>query len=329
MKTQHCFKPSQRSRWLVATLAFVASSVFAQAWPTKPIKVIVTFSPGGSSDIVARLLGPPLAEKLGQPIIVDNRPGAGATIGANAVAQAPADGYTLMLSNTAPISISPFMLDKPPYDPVKSFTHIAFIGSVPNVFVIHPSVPATNFAEFVAWLRKQPNSIGYGSGGVGSIGHIVGEVMKTQLGVKMEHVPYKGSSPMHTDLLGGQILFAIDTLPQNVPYMNTGKLRGLAVTSRNRMPLAKDVPTVIEIGQPKLIAENFFGLSGPAGMPKAVVDKLHDAMNEVLTTPDIRRKLEDFGIEVGSASTAEFTDFVTKQVAEWAPAVKASGATLN
>ena len=329
MKTQHCFKPSQRSRWLVATLAFVASSVFAQAWPTKPIKVIVTFSPGGSSDIVARLLGPPLAEKLGQPIIVDNRPGAGATIGANAVAQAPADGYTLMLSNTAPISISPFMLDKPPYDPVKSFTHIAFIGSVPNVFVIHPSVPATNFAEFVAWLRKQPNSIGYGSGGVGSIGHIVGEVMKTQLGVKMEHVPYKGSSPMHTDLLGGQILFAIDTLPQNVPYMNTGKLRGLAVTSRNRMPLAKDVPTVIEIGQPKLIAENFFGLSGPAGIPKAVVDKLHDAMNEVLTTPDIRRKLEDFGIEIGSASTAEFTDFVTKQVAEWAPAVKASGATLN
>ena len=329
MKTQAGFKPSQWSRWLLAALAFVASGVFAQAWPTKPIKVIVTFSPGGSSDIVARLLGPPLAEKLGQPIIVDNRPGAGATIGANAVAQAPADGYTLMLSNTAPISISPFMLDKPPYDPVKSFTHIAFIGSVPNVFVIHPSVPATNFAEFVAWLRKQPNSIGYGSGGVGSIGHIVGEVMKTQLGVKMEHVPYKGSSPMHTDLLGGQILFAIDTLPQNVPYMNTGKLRGLAVTSRNRMPLAKDVPTVIEIGQPKLIAENFFGLSGPAGMPKAVVDKLHDAMNEVLTTPDIRRKLEDFGIEIGSASTAEFTDFVTKQVAEWAPAVKASGATLN
>lgn len=329
MKTQPGSKPSQWSRWLFVTLAFVASSIFAQAWPTKPIKVIVTFSPGGSSDIVARLLAPPLAEKLGQPIIVDNRPGAGATIGANAVAQAPADGYTLMLSNTAPISISPFMLDKPPYDPVKSFTHIAYIGSVPNVFVINPSVPATNFAEFVAWLRKQPNSIGYGSGGVGSIGHIVGEVMKTQLGVKMEHVPYKGSSPMHTDLLGGQILFAIDTLPQNVPYMNAGKLRGLAVTSRNRMPLAKDVPTVIEIGQPKLIAENFFGLSGPAAMPKAVVDKLHDAMNEVLATPDIRRKLEDFGIEVGSASTAEFTDFVTKQVAEWAPAVKASGATLN
>ena len=153
--------------------------------------------------------------------------------------------------------------------------------------------------------------------------------MKAELGVKMEHVPYKGSSPMHTDLLGGTILVAIDTLPQNVPYINAGKLRGLAVTSRNRMPLAKDVPTVIEVGQPKLLAENFFGLSGPAGMPKPVIDKLHAAMNEVLAMPDIIKKLEDFGIEVRPTSTAEFNDFVNKQVADWAPAVKASGATLN
>lgn len=310
-------------------LGIVAIGAAAQAWPTKPIKIVVTFSPGGSSDIVARLLSAPLAEKLGQPVIVDNRPGGGATIGANAVAQAPADGYTLMLSNTAPISISPFMLASPPYDPVKSFVHIAYIGSVPNVFVINPSVPATNFAELVAWLKKQPNPVGYGSGGVGSIGHIVGEVMKSTAGVQLEHVPYKGSSPMHTDLLGGQILFAIDTLPQNVPYMNAGKLRGLAVTSRSRMALAKDVPTVIEVGQPKLIAENFFGLSGPAGMPPAVVQKLHSAMNEVLAMPDVQKKLEEFGIELRRTTTAEFTDFVAKQVTEWAPAVKASGATLN
>lgn len=289
----------------------------------------MTFAPGGSSDIVARLLAPPLADKLGQPVIVDNRPGGGATIGANAVAQAPADGYTLMLSNTAPISISPFMMDKPPYDPIKSFTHIGYIGSVPNVFVVNPSVPAKNFAELVAYLKRQPNPIGFGSGGVGSIGHIVGEIMKPELGVKMEHVPYKGSSPMHTDLLGGQILFAIDMLPQNVPYMNAGKLRGLAVTSRNRMPLAPDLPTVIEIGQPKLLAENFFGLSGPAGLPRPVVDKLHAALADVLAMPDVAKKLEDFGIELRKTSTAEFNEFVNRQVAEWAPAVKASGATLN
>jgi tripartite-type tricarboxylate transporter receptor subunit TctC len=316
-------------RLLLAFLLAIPLVAAAQQWPTKPIKIIVTFAPGGSSDIVARLIGPPLADKLGQPVIIDNRPGGGATIGGAAVAQAPADGYTLMLSNTAPISISPFMLDKPTYDPVKSFTHISYIGSVPNVFVVNPSVPAKNYAELVAWLKKQPNAVGYGSGGVGSIGHIVGEVMKQEAGVKMEHVPYKGSSPMHTDLLGGQILFAIDTLPQNVPYINTGKLRGIAVTSRTRMALAPDLPTVIEIGQPKLLAENFFGLSGPAGLPKPIVDRLNTAMNEVLAMPDVQKKLEDFGVALRRMSTAEFQDFVAKQVADWAPAVKASGATLN
>jgi len=321
-------KPFSR-RLLLALLLAVPLVAAAQQWPTKPIKIIVTFAPGGSSDIVARLIGPPLADKLGQPVIIDNRPGAGATIGGAAVAQAPADGYTLMLSNTAPISISPFMLDKPTYDPVKGFTHISYIGSVPNVFVVNPSVPAKNYTELVAWLKKQPNAIGYGSGGVGSIGHIVGEVMKQEAGVKMEHVPYKGSSPMHTDLLGGQILFAIDTLPQNVPYINTGKLRGIAVTSRTRMALAPDLPTVIEIGQPKLLAENFFGLSGPAGLPKPIVDRLNTAMNEVLAMPDVQKKLEDFGVALRKMSTAEFQDFVAKQVADWAPAVKASGATLN
>lgn len=321
-------KPFSR-RLLLALLLAVPLVAAAQQWPTKPIKIIVTFAPGGSSDIVARLIGPPLADKLGQPVIIDNRPGGGATIGGAAVAQAPADGYTLMLSNTAPISISPFMLDKPTYDPVKSFTHISYIGSVPNVFVVNPSVPAKNYTELVAWLKKQPNAIGYGSGGVGSIGHIVGEVMKQEAGVKMEHVPYKGSSPMHTDLLGGQILFAIDTLPQNVPYINAGKLRGIAVTSRTRMALAPDLPTVIEIGQPKLLAENFFGLSGPAGLPKPIVDRLNTAMNEVLAMPDVQKKLEDFGVALRRMSTAEFQDFVAKQVADWAPAVKASGATLN
>lgn len=316
-------------RALLAVLLAAPLLAAAQPWPSKPIKIIVTFAPGGSSDIVARLLGPPLADKLGQPVIIDNRPGGGATIGGAAVAQAPADGYTLMLSNTAPISISPFMLDKPTYDPVKSFTHISYIGSVPNVFVVNPSVPAKNYSELVAWMKKQPNAIGYGSGGVGSIGHIVGEVMKQEAGVKMEHVPYKGSSPMHTDLLGGQILFAIDTLPQNVPYINAGKLRGIAVTSRTRMTLAPDLPTVIEIGQPKLLAENFFGLSGPAGLPKPIVDRLNTAMNEVLALPDVQKKLEDFGVSLRKMSTGEFQDFVAKQVADWAPAVKASGATLN
>ena len=315
---------------LAATCASLASSVaLAQAWPRQPIKMIVTFPPGGSSDIVARVLSPLLAEKLGQTIVIDNRPGAGATIGAKAVADAPADGYTLMLSNTAPISISPFMLDRLPYDPVKGFSHIFYIGSVPNVFAVHPSVPAKNMTEFVAWLKAQKDPVPFGSGGVGSIGHIVGEIYGNNTGARMTHVPYKGSSPMHTDLLGGTIKVAVDSLPQNLPYMKGGQLRLLAVTSRDRMSMAPELPTVTEAGYPNLVAENFLGISGPAALPREVVDAVHRAMSEVVKRPDVLRKLDELGISPRPMSSAEFTAFVANQVTAWGPAVKASGARLN
>ena len=315
---------------LTLTLAAPASAFAqAQAWPRQPIKMIVTFPPGGSSDIIARVLSPLLAEKLGQNILVDNRPGAGATIGAKAVADAPADGYTLMLSNTAPISISPFMLDKMTYDPVKSFTHIFYIGAVPNVFAVHPSVPAKNMAEFAAWLKAQKDPVPFGSGGVGSIGHIVGEIYKNQTGTQLTHVPYKGSSPMHNDLLGGTIKVAVDSLPQNIPYLKSGQLRLLAVTSRERMATVPEVPTVIEAGLPGLVAENFLGISAPAGVPREVTDKIHAAMAEIITRPDVVRKLDDLGISPRAMSAAEFTTFVANQVNAWAPAVKSSGARLN
>lgn len=301
----------------------------AQAWPQKPIRIVVTFAAGGSSDIVARLLQPGLQEKLGQPVIVDNKPGAGGTIGGADVAKAAPDGYTLMLSNTAPISISPFMLAQPTYDPVKSFIHTAYIGAVPNVFVVHPSVPVKTVGELVAWIKAQTKPVNYGSGGVGSIGHIVGELFKKDYGLNMEHVPYRGSGPMHTDLLGGTLQFAIDTLTQNVPYIKDGKLRGLAVTSRARMALAPEVPTVAEAGYPKLLAENFLGITAPAGTPRDVVDKVHRATTEVLARPDIVKRLEDMGVALTKMTQPEFDSFVAKQVADWAPAVRASGAKLN
>ena len=313
----------------ITLLPLAATTAHAQAWPQKPIRLVVTFAPGGSSDIVARLLQPGLQEKLGQPVVVDNKPGAGSTIGAGEVARAPADGYTLLLSNTAPISISPFMLDKPPYDPVKGFSHIAYIGSVPNVFVVHPSVPAKTMPELVAWIKAQSKPVNYGSGGVGSIGHIVGEVFKQQYGLKMEHVPYKGSSPMHADLLGGTLQFAVDTLTQNVPFMKDGKLVGIAVTSRERAALAAAVPTVVEAGFPKLVAENFLGVSAPAGVPREVVDKVHKAVQELVARPDMQKRLQDLGVTSEAMSPAQFTEFVARQVAEWAPAVKASGAKMN
>jgi tripartite-type tricarboxylate transporter receptor subunit TctC len=319
------------TRFAAICLMLVSASAPAQSgnWPTKPVRIVVTFAPGGSSDIVARLIAGPLQDKLGQPVIVDNKPGGGATIGAAEVARAAPDGYTLMLSNSAPISISPFMLSQPTYDPVKSFTHVAYIGVVANVFVVHPSVPARTLSELIAWIKVQPNPVNYGSGGIGSIGHIVGETLKNEHGLKMEHVGYKGSSPMHNDLLGGTILLAIDTLPQNVPFMKDGKLRALAVTSSTRAAMASDVPSVVELGEKKLVAENFFGVSGPAGLPQAIVAKLHAAVAEVLANPTIVKRLEDLGITGRKLSTAEFSKFVQDQVTDWAPAVRASGAKLN
>ena len=316
-------------KWILIAALLAAGNASAQSWPAKAVRVIVTFSPGGSSDIVARLIAIPLGSELGQPIIVDNKPGAGGTIGALEAARAAPDGYTLLLSNSAPISISPAMQDQPRYDPVKSFSYVSYIGSVANVFVVHPSVPAKSMAELIGWVKAQANPVNYGSGGIGSIGHIVGETFKLDHGLKMEHVGYKGSSPMHNDLLSGTIKLAIDTLPQNVPFIKDGRLRALAVTSPARAPMAPEVPSVLELGQKKLVAENFLGVSGPAGLPKAVVDRLHAAMKKSLANPTVAQRLGELGVQGRDMTPEEFTAFVANQVKEWYQPVKDSGAKLN
>ncbi len=314
---------------LFLILLLAAGNAAAQSWPTKPVRIVVTFSPGGSSDIVARLMGAPLQAELGQSVIIDNKPGAGGTIGALEVARAAPDGYTLLLSNSAPISISPAMQDQPRYDPVAGFTHVSYIGSVANVFVVHPSVPAKSLRELVGWIKQQPNPVNYGSGGIGSIGHIVGETLKNDQGLKMEHVGYKGSSPMHNDLLSGTIKLAIDTLPQNVPFMKDGKLRALAVTSPARAPMAPEVPSVLELGQKKLVAENFLGVSGPAGLPRPIVERLHAAMKKSLANPTVQQRLADLGVQGRDMTPEQFSTFVANQVKEWTQPVKDSGAKLN
>ena len=316
-------------RLLLSLLLLAAGTAFAQTWPAKPLRIIVTFSPGGSSDIVARLIGVPLQSELGEPILIDNRPGAGGTIGALEAARAAPDGYTLLLSNSSPISISPAMQDEPRYDPVKSFTHVSYIGSVANVFVVHPTVPAGSLRELIGWIKAQPNPVNYGSGGIGSIGHIVGETLKKDQGLAMEHVGYKGSSPMHNDLLPGTIKLAIDTLPQNVPFIKDGRLKALAVTSSARASMAPDVPSVLELGHKKLVAENFLGVSGPAGLPRQVVERLHAAVKKSLADPKIAQRLAELGVQGRDMSPEEFTAFVADQVREWHQPVKDSGAKLN
>ena len=314
---------------LSLTAALVPAPLVAQDYPSKPVRIVVTFPPGGSSDVTARALSVPLQKNLGQAVVVDNKPGAGGTIAATEVFRAAPDGYNLLMSNTTPISLAPFMLDPQPYDSLKGFTHVALVATVPDVVMAHPSVPAKNMAELISWIKAQNKKIFYGSGGVGSIGHILGETFRKETGLNIEHVGYKGSAPMITDLIAGRLSFSFDTLPQNVPHIKAEKLRPLAVTSRARSHVAPDIPTVIEAGMPYLLAENFIGVSAPAGLPPAVLTKLHAAIQTSLDDPQLVARLNDLGLTVRKMSQAEFADFVQQQVQGWAEPVKASGAKLN
>jgi tripartite-type tricarboxylate transporter receptor subunit TctC len=297
------------------------------AWPDKPIRVVVTFAPGGASDIVARVIGEQLGKKLGQAVVVDNKPGAGGSVGGTYVVQAAADGYTLMLSNSTPISIGPFALEKQPYDPIADFTHIASIGSAPCVVMANPSAGINTIVDLENAARKS-GTLQFGSGGPASIGHIYGELMNRALGIKMTHVPYRGGAPMTTDLVAGVIPVGIDVITAFVPYFKTGQIKPLAVTSAQRSPLAPDVPTVVESGHARLVLDNFFGLSGPAKMPADLVRRLNAATNEVLAQPEIMKRLLELGVTTTSGTPADFTAFVRNQVNALQPVVKTVRVTL-
>lgn len=297
------------------------------AWPDKPLRIVVTFPPGGASDIVARVMAEQLGKKLGQAVVVDNRPGAGGSVGGLLVAQAPADGYTLMLSNSTPISIGPFALDKQPYDPVESFTHIALIGNAPCVVMANPAAPIKTLPDLESQARKL-GRLDFGSGGPASIGHIYGELMKKSMGVNLVHIPYRGGAPMTTDLISGVIPVGIDVLTAFVPFFKSGQLVPLAVTSASRSALVPEVPSVLEFGYRKLVLENFFGLSGPAKMPPDVVARLNAACNEILAASDIKKRMLDLGITTSPTSPVAFTGFIKEQVAVLAPAVKGAGVKL-
>ncbi len=297
----------------------------AQTWPTRPIRIVVTFPPGGASDIVARVLADAMTPKLGQRVLVDNRPGAGGTLAATHVAQQPGDGYTLMLSNTAPIVTSPPLYSSVTYDPVKSFTHIAFVGLTPMVVVTHLSVPATDMKSLMAWLKAQPAPVSFGTSGAGSVGHVVGNMFIAQTGIPLNHVPYRGSQPMQADLLGGSILFSFDTLPENVENLKAGRLRPYAITSRTRAPSVPEIPTTAEVGLPDLVALNWMGLSGPAGIPPAVVARLHAEVEAALKLPQVQERLAAVGIQTEAMSQPAFVEFVAGQVATVGAAVKAMG----
>ena len=306
----------------LTTLVWATAGTALAAWPEKPIRIVVTFAAGGASDIVARTISEPLAKALGQPVIVDNKPGAGGTLGGMEVVRAAPDGYTLMLSNSTPTSIGPFTVPKQPYDPVKQFSHVAMLGVAPVLFMANPKSGPASLKD----LPKAAAAPGYnfGSGGPGSIGHIVGEMTKAAMKIEMTHVPYRGGAPMTTDLISGQIPLGIDVITAFVPMVKAGQIRALAVTTRTRSPLLPEVPSVVELGLPQLLAENYFGVSGPAGLPKEVVDKLGAALAAIIADPAIVKRFEDLGVTPVRMNSAEFSAFIARQVSDWQPAIKAA-----
>lgn len=314
---------------LLLVLAIPALPVAAQNWPVRPVRLIVPFAPGGSSDVAARVFGQKLSERLGQQVVIDNRSSAGGVVGADMLARATPDGYTIGLSNVSSHTASPLIFTNVTYHPVTSFTHIAFIGTVPVVFMVHPNHPARSVAEFVRIAKESPGKIDYGSAGNGTVGHVVAEMFKLNAGVNLNHVPYRGSAFMFVDLRSNAIPSAFDALAQNTESIKAGLVRALAVSAQTRVRMAPDIPTFVELGFPELVGENWLGISGPAGVPRDIVERLHREMMLIAKDPEIAGRLERLAITHQPLSPAEFTDYVAKGYARWGPVIKAARITVN
>ena len=298
----------------------------AATWPTRSIRLVVPFPAGGAADLFARLVGTELAQGLGQPVIVDNRPGAGGNIGAREVAQAPADGYTLLLGTVGTQAINPTLYGNLPYDTRTAFIPVAMIGSVPNVLVVNPALPVKSVAELTALARSKPGKLNMGSSGNGSSIHLSGELYKHLAHVSILHVPYRGGAAALTDLMGGQIDLMFDNLPTSLPQIAKGSLRALAVTGPQRSPQLPDVPTMAEAGLPGYESTAWSGIFVPAGTPAAVVQRLHDEVVTALHSAKVRARYRDLGAEAPEMSQARFDAFVRQEYDKWAEIVKVSGA---
>ena len=314
---------------LLATLLVAASTQAFAAFPDKPIKIVVGFPAGGPLDQHARLLTDKLQAVLGQPLIVDYKPGAGGSVGAESVARSPADGYTLMLANTGVMVINGALYNKLPYNTLKDFVPIARTAQQPLALLVNNSVPAKNLKEFRDYATKNPGKINYGSAGNGGISHLVPEMFKSATGLFMVHIPYRGSAPAFTDLMGGQVQFMAESIPQAASYHKQGKVRALAVTSRERNPALPDIPTAIESGLKDFEVVGFYGFLAPAGTPPDVVARLSDAFKQVLANPEVRNRMVSQGADPAFLDSAGFAQFLAAETPRWEKAVKASGAKMD
>lgn len=301
----------------------------AWAFPTKPIRVVMGFPAGGPLDQHARLLTDRLQAQLGQPIIVDYKAGAGGTVGAQEVMRAAPDGHTLMLANTGVMVINPALYSKLPYNTLKDFVPVARTAMQPLALLVNPKVPVQTLTEFVAYAKARPGQINYGSAGNGGSSHLVPEMFKAATSLFMVHIPYRGSAPAFTDLMAGQVQFMAESIPQAAQYHKQGKVRALAVTSRERNPALHDIPTVMETGIKNFEVVGFYGFLAPAGTPKDVVNKLSDAFKAVMNQPDIKARMVAQGADPAFLGSDDFAKFLTTEMPRWAEVVQKSGAKLD
>ena len=312
------------------TLALACAGANAQGYPSKPIRLVVPYPAGGPLDIMARAIGQKLTEAWSQPVIVDNRAGAGGNIGADLVAKAAPDGYTLLMGAVATQAINPALYSKIPYDAAKDFAPVALVAQVPNILVVNPAVPVNSVRELIELARAKPGTLNFASGSTGSTGHLAGELFKTMAGVDMVHIPYKGAAPATTDLLAGQVQLMFDNLANALPNVKAGKLRALAVTTLARSPAVPDLPTIAESGLPGFDLTTWFGLLVPAGTPPEIVAKLSAEVVRALNSNDMRERLQRMGAEPPANNTPEhFAAFIRSEAAKYAKVVKSSGAKVD
>ena len=314
---------------VIAACALATGGAHAQAYPSKQIRLIVGFPPGGGTDVVARVLAQKVTEWWGQAVTVENRAGATGTIGADVVAKSAPDGYTLLMGHVNSTGIAPNLFKKLPYDPIKDFAAIAYVGYVPNVLAVHPSVPAKSVKELVALLKSKPGQFNYASSGNGSTQHLAGELFKQLTGTDIVHVPYKGSGDAIKDLLAGVVSMNFDTMPPVLPHIQAGKLRGLAISTPQRLPQLPDVPTFAEEGITGFDVTNWYGVMAPAGTPREIVLKLNTDFNKAMQVPEVRARLEAVGTQLREQSAAEFEAYMKSEVAKYAKLIKELGVRID
>lgn len=314
---------------LLIFLAAAPATLLAQAYPTKPVRVIVPYPPGGSTDILARVLAERITPSLGQQMVVENRAGATGVIGAEAVAKSPPDGHTLLMGVNGPITIAPAIRASMPYDTLRDFAPVILVADAPKLLVINPSIPVNTLQEFIAWAKGQPKPINFASAGVGTTGHLACELLKQRADFQANHVPYKGGGPAITDVIGGHVQFMFEVMPQLLPHVQAGRLRALAISSAERSKAIPSLPTVAEQGLPGFQSSTWFGVLAPAGTPEAVINRLNAEFSKALAEPDMAKRITDLGASWSPNSPADYAKFLRADLEKWRVVVAKSGAKFD